>query len=346
MPDSSQARSASPSAGQTHTLSVAEYPLTGVDGRDLRLRIWVTRAGEECPTAPASGARRQLPTMLLLDGQWLSETIGQTLLQLADTPMLVASLGFSTGERTFTAPWRARDYTPASPHALQCDPRNEAWPCGGADTLLHLLEHEVLPLLQRQHHANPAHTALFGHSYAGLFSTYTWLRAPALFSHIYAASPSLWWYWPHAINLIDAIQPGSAKRAETEASPAGTALPAPTSNAPEQAGAAPARRLSDTTRMSNSRAPHTHTNANTWPPLHLLVGADERWRPLPAEPGMPRPEGISTIPFAEQFLQALQVRHPQADTRLDILPDLAHGPMLHASAARCLLAFGAQHTRR
>lgn len=282
--------------------------------------------------------------LLLLDGQWLSETIATTLPQLAATPMLVASLGFSTGDRSQTAPWRARDYTPASPDPRQCDPRNAAWPCGGADTLLGLLRTIVLPLLQREHRADPRRMALFGHSYAGLFSTYAWLHAPSLFSHIYAASPSLWWYWPHALDLIGSPQTDSAKRAETEAVPAGTPLPAPWSDTAEQTGAPPARRPS-ATHADNSRAPHTHTNADNRPPLHLLVGADERWRPLPAEPGMPRPEGMSTIPFAERFLQALQTRYPQADSRLDILPDLAHGPMLHASATHCLLAFGALHTR-
>lgn len=364
---SSQAQSTT-TAGNPAAAPVAEYAITGVDGRDMRLRVWMTQAASgtalASPTAQARTAAAHVPgatpaastatppplhpapfanafpTLLLLDGQWLTDTIGNALPQLADTPLLIASLGFSTGERSFTAPWRARDYTPASPDPRQCDPRNDAWPCGGADTLLDLLRSVVLPLLQHEHRADPLRTALFGHSYAGLFSTYAWLNAPGLFCHIYSASPSLWWYWPHALDLIattrtapiadDGVAPGStpAAAADMPASPPAAGREAHTRQAPG--------------RECN---PADESAPAALPPLQLLVGADERWRPLPAEPGMPRPEGISTIPFAEQFLQALKTRYPHARTHLDILPDLAHGPMLHASAARCMLGFGALQTR-
>src|SRR3546814_18320030 len=34
------------------------------------------------------------------------------------------------------------------------------------------------------------------------------LAAPGLFNRIYAASPSLWWYWPHMLALLQARHPG------------------------------------------------------------------------------------------------------------------------------------------
>lgn len=171
-----------------------EHPVTGVDGRDLRLHVWQPAA-----TPPAAGP---LPALLLLDGQWLQDVIAGTLPTLAGAPRLVASLGFSSPERAIIRPWRARDYTPHAPGNQQCDPRRPDWPCGGAPELLAVLQQSVLPLLARAHGADPRRTALYGHSYAGLFSIYAWLQQPTLFERIYAASPSLWWYWPHALTLL------------------------------------------------------------------------------------------------------------------------------------------------
>jgi len=162
-------------------------PFAGVDGRALTLELWQ-------PAQPSAAA---LPTLLLLDGQWLHEVIDETLAASAGPPLLVASLGFSSAEREVIRPWRARDYTPRAPGPGQCDPRVPQWPCGGADTLLGLIGDRLLPQLVAGHRADPDRCALFGHSYAGLFATFAWLQQPTPFARIYAASPSLWWYWPH-----------------------------------------------------------------------------------------------------------------------------------------------------
>lgn len=360
----------------------AEYPVTGVDGRELRLRVWLagrphapdagtassgTRgaahppgddadsahgqpsSGHE-PPLPASVARNAtrtaaappLPALLLLDGQYLLQTIPDSLAGLGKgAPLLVASLGFASSERPVIAPWRARDYTPAAPGAQQCDPRNAAWPCGGADTLLEVLKGQVLPLLQARHGADLTRTALFGHSYAGLFALHTWLTAPNLFCHIYAASPSLWWYWPHLRERLGsthapAAMPPAVPDPDT-ACPAHsdrqTPPPGHASGRPGPLGTPGGSETSAVTNMSDTPP------LSIRPPLHILVGADEQWRPLPAEPGLPRPDGIPTAPLAKDFITRLRQHHPLAQARLDILPDLAHGPMLHASAARCLRDF-------
>lgn len=171
----------------------SEHPMVGVDGRDLRLQVWR-------PT----GHPGPLPTLLMLDGQWLRGLIEHELPSLAGKPVLVASLGFNSPERPIIRPWRARDYTPRGPAGKQHDPRHPAWPCGGADNLLDVLEHAVLPFLRRQFDSDLSRTALYGHSYAGLFSIYAWLQHTGLFDRVYAASPSLWWHWPHMLALAQA----------------------------------------------------------------------------------------------------------------------------------------------
>lgn len=256
-------------------------PFTGVDGRSMTLDLWK-------PAPPVDGT---LPVMLLLDGQWLHGLIDQTLEAGTSPPLLVASLGFTSAEREVIRPWRARDYTPLAPGPEQCDPRVPEWRCGGADTLLELIGGHLLPQLVADHHADPTRCALFGHSYAGLFAVYAWPRRPMPFSHIYAASPSLWWYWPYLRTLTAA------------------ALAAP--------------------------------RTQPLPALQLFVGDAERWRPLPAQPGQPRPAGIPTLGFAREFLATLTPEAAAASS-LQVVPELAHGLMLAWAARHCLQDFAAR----
>lgn len=258
-----------------------EHLLANDAGREYRLRIWR-------PVNIAVGAR--LNTLLLLDGHWLDDTLDAALDTVQAGTVQVASLGYRVAERSILAPWRAYDYTPSGPRGLHSDPRKAEWPCGGADHLLVFLRLQVLPRLNASGSAASGPVALFGHSYAGLFSLYSWLAAPGLFNRIYAASPSLWWYWPHMLALLQARHPGPLLE------------------------------------MGNST------------PVHLLVGSEERWRPLPAIPGATRELGVSTIPFAQRFHGALQASG-HTDNSLQILSGQAHGPMLHSAARNALKHF-------
>ncbi len=261
--------------------SSTEQLLVNAAGREYRLRIWR-------PSRPESAA--PIDTLLFLDGHWLDDTLDAAIAALAPANIQFASLGYRVAERSILAPWRAYDYTPPGPPGRQSDPRNSAWPCGGADALLAFLRTRVMPLLAPAAPAASGSTALFGHSYAGLFSLYCWLNAAPLFSRIYAASPSLWWYWPHMLDLLKARQAGDA---------------------PGMGGHAP---------------------------LHLFVGTEERWRPLPAVPGAPREPGVSTVPFAQSFLAAVLASGHSAAT-LQLFEGQAHGPMLHAAARYALEHF-------
>ena len=253
------------------------HPLVNAAGREYHLRLWRPAAPR-----PAQGLR----SLLFLDGQWLDDTLSCALAESAPAGLQVASLGYRTGERSVIAPWRAYDYTPAAPGERQCDPRSEDWPCGGADALLAFLRNDVLPLLGADAGAG---SALFGHSYAGLFSLYCRERAPTLFSHIYSASPSLWWYWPRMLTQLEAGHGGAE---------------------PRRGGG---------------------------PPVHLMVGGDERWRPKPAFPGLPREPGVSTVPMARRYCAALRELDAPAD--LEVFDGQAHGPMLHSAAKHALRQF-------
>lgn len=169
------------------------HQLANTSGRDYLLRVW--RPAQVSPS-------RKPATLLLLDGQWLDETIEAALGRHTPNNLQIASLGYALADRPTLAPWRAFDYTPARPGKQTQDPRTSQWPCGGAEALLAFLQEKVMAILQSEYAADPDRTAIFGHSYAGLFSLYCMAHAPTLFSHIYAASPSLWWGWPYALTHI------------------------------------------------------------------------------------------------------------------------------------------------
>lgn len=260
------------------TSTTTEHLLTNAAGREYRMRVWQ-------PSAPDPAA--EIATLLFLDGQWLDETLDTALAAMPRGNIQVASLGYRVADRRVLAPWRAYDYTPAGPRGLLSDPRTTDWSCGGADDLLDFLQTRILPLLASATPSPSRRVALFGHSYAGLFSLYCWLQAPSLFNRIYSASPSLWWYWPHMLTLLQA------------------------------------------------RHPDQQVCEGNDTPVHLFVGTDERWRPLPATAGAPRPHGVSTMPFAQRFYAALQGSgHNNASLRL--FEGQTHGPMLHSAACYAL----------
>lgn len=89
-------------------------------------------------------------------------------------PMIVATVIYGDFGRWIRG--RMRDYHPAH---------------GGADRFLAALEADVLPFLHRTYRLEADRQLLYGHSSGGLFAYYTGLKAPTLFTHILATSPSL-----------------------------------------------------------------------------------------------------------------------------------------------------------
>lgn len=74
--------------------------------------------------------------------------------------------------------------------------------------------------------------------------------------------------------------------------------------------------------------------------LDLLIGGKEQWRPKPADPSAPRPNGTLTKVFLDQFLAALPKPIPsQLAQQLRIYPDADHGTMLSLSTEFALSEF-------
>ncbi len=86
---------------------------------------------------------------------------------------------------------RDRDYTPT--HAPAQSRGRLSFPTsGGAEEFQTFLEREVFPLVESRYRASSDRT-LSGWSLGGLFTVFTFLESPSLFSRYLAISPSLWW---------------------------------------------------------------------------------------------------------------------------------------------------------
>lgn len=63
---------------------------------------------------------------------------------------------------------------------------------GGADTFIAFLKTELIPYIDKTY-ATSGHATLFGHSYGGMFTFYTFLTHPEMFDSYIASDPALWW---------------------------------------------------------------------------------------------------------------------------------------------------------
>lgn len=63
---------------------------------------------------------------------------------------------------------------------------------GGAEAFTRFLGSELIPFVDGKY-ATSGRRLLFGHSYAGMFTVYTFLQHPELFDGYIASDPALWW---------------------------------------------------------------------------------------------------------------------------------------------------------
>lgn len=82
---------------------------------------------------------------------------------------------------------RAFDLSPPVPQE-----RNEP-PQGGQDLFLEFIEKRLMPKVSERFKVDQDQRSLVGHSFGGMFGIYALFTRPALFQHVVAVSPSLWW---------------------------------------------------------------------------------------------------------------------------------------------------------
>lgn len=87
---------------------------------------------------------------------------------------------------------RTRDYTPTFSPTGGYGPEMQKV-SGGGPKFRAFLQRELIPFVDRSYATLPNERCLVGHSYGGLFATWTLFSQPALFNRYVIVSPSLWY---------------------------------------------------------------------------------------------------------------------------------------------------------
>lgn len=82
---------------------------------------------------------------------------------------------------------RAFDLSPPQP------PERNTPPQGGQDLFLDFIEQRLMPKVNQRFKVEQDQRSLVGWSFGGMFGIYSLFTRPALFQHVIAVSPSLWW---------------------------------------------------------------------------------------------------------------------------------------------------------
>ncbi|KAL2835834.1 Alpha/Beta hydrolase protein [Aspergillus pseudoustus] len=140
--------------------------------------------------------------LYLVDGNALFLTATETLRRRQshrpqERGTVVVAVGYPLTASVFS-PRRSFDLTPpcetyTPPDGPDGKPKIEDH--GGADKFLSFITNVVQPFISTNvfPHVSFARTALFGHSYGGLFTLHTLFARPSSFDIYLAASPSIWW---------------------------------------------------------------------------------------------------------------------------------------------------------
>lgn len=171
--------------------------------------VWVTTPPGHDP------ATTRAPAVYVLDGNWAVGLTAPLIVTQADPmqriqPYIQVSVGYAGEEARHWDRLRNRDLVPpGEPVAEELIDAVEAGVRAGArtreeadaylaelrdthaDAFLRFLTAELHPRIERDHGAATSGHGLFGYSYGGLFSLYTWLTGNTLFESIGAGSPGV-----------------------------------------------------------------------------------------------------------------------------------------------------------
>ncbi len=170
--------------------------VTSRTGRDYRIFVW----------QPATGQlQSKMPVVYLLDGNGTFPIAAAAAAlqsrrpeRTGVRPAIIVGIGYPT-TLWLDAERRTYDYTPSVPEdALPQRPDRGGWSrTGGADEFLDFLVDELQPMIASEFDVDADQSALFGHSFGGLFVLHALLTRPALFRNYCAASPSIWFGGDH-----------------------------------------------------------------------------------------------------------------------------------------------------
>ena len=165
-----------------HVITNSELRVLPVSahGRSYQLHV-------RLPGSYKAETAKRYPVLYVTDGYWDFPTIVTSYDNLAYDQVvpeiIVVGLGYA-GENLDYGKLRGWELSPVplGPSAPET---------GHADKFLDSLEKEIIPFIEREYRADPAHRVLAGSSLGGLFALYTMYARPELFAGYISASPAV-----------------------------------------------------------------------------------------------------------------------------------------------------------
>lgn len=189
-----------PDAAQARTLVVPRVEVrdlnSQINGIHYELRV-------SLPEGYESG-KQSYPVVVTLDADYsflIARNITDHLSQRNDLPKVIV-VGIAYGGDLQYRTHRTRDYTPTFVPQGGYGPEIQKV-SGGAPEFREVLEKEILPLVAKHYRTAAKERTLVGHSYGGLFASWTLLTRPGLFDNFVIVSPSLW-YDHHLVARLEA----------------------------------------------------------------------------------------------------------------------------------------------
>ncbi len=153
------------------------------NGRDYLLYVAL-------PPDYATSPGTRYPVLYICDGYWdfvlINGFYGNLIYDRVTPHFIIVGLGYqgASSNAEFDV-LRRYDYMP-----MPADDDPGGRQTGHAAEFLGVLEHEIIPFVEREYRADPSYRVLSGNSLGGLFSLYAMFARPGLFQAHVAASPA------------------------------------------------------------------------------------------------------------------------------------------------------------
>jgi len=152
------------------------------NGRDYRLSIAV-------PDDYAANPGRRYPVIYVTDGYWdfklMKSIVGGLVYDKSIPEVILVGIGYP-GEAPDYGRLRRWDLTPAEDRRGDISPGDS----GHGAAFLEVIEHEIIPFVERRYRVDSSQRVLGGSSLGGLFALYVLFTKPALFAAYIAPSPA------------------------------------------------------------------------------------------------------------------------------------------------------------
>jgi predicted alpha/beta superfamily hydrolase len=189
----------------------AQYPAVTIPGSEVRKITSKIVAGQEYELhimlpGGYKAADKKYPVVYLMDSQWdfslVTGLYSQYYYDGFIPELIIVGVTWS-GEHANYDSLRMRDYSPTKIETYSINPKIDGMvflsssvqmpQSGGADQFLAFMKQELFPFIESNYKADGKNRTLMGCSGGGLFTLYTLLTQPDLFTGYAAASPYVPW---------------------------------------------------------------------------------------------------------------------------------------------------------